>query len=288
MIRKEAVQLPAPDPAGLRRLATFRAQLGALDAEVSSAAQRQREFAQRRASQVREHKFDELTRRMHAADDGRRPSDRDFAVRPLTHLDSDLWEFQNIRQWFSGADATLRNSLRDPALLAAGAPSGPSLVASGYLRPVDRAGLALEKTRRDERAMAVTAAIAAQVSDPATNARATARRHWQQPEARAAHWLDRSAVLAQEQALAGSLVGATGYHADLVARARPFKTDFPVPGQGGGGSRTWREPSRDELLRTERDRFATSAADYAAGRATAQARKQALTGSRPKDYFGGY
>ena len=154
MIRKEAVQLPAPDPAGLRRLATFRAQLGALDAEVSSAAQRQREFAQRRASQVREHKFDELTRRMHAADDGRRPSDRDFAVRPLTHLDSDLWEFQNIRQWFSGADATLRNSLRDPALLAAGAPSGPSLVASGYLRPVDRAGLdAARASRRLLRAL---------------------------------------------------------------------------------------------------------------------------------------
>ena len=287
MIRKEAVQLPGPDPAGLRKLATFRAQLQAKDADVSAASQRQREFAQTRASLAREHKFAELTQRMHKADDDKRASDRAFPVRPLTHLDSDLWEFQNIRQWFSGGDATLSNSLHDPAEAAAHAPSGPSLVASGYLRPVDRAELAFEKTARAERLREVSATIAAQVSDSGTNARATARRHWQRDDAKAAHWLDRSAVLAQERALAREVLQATGFHGDLVSHGRPYKTDYPVRSGTGNGSLSWREPSQAELMQTERSRFERSQADFAAARAGAAARKVALTGSRPRDYFGG-
>ena len=287
MIRKEAVQLPGPDPAGLRRLAAFRAQIQAKDAGVAAAAQRQREYAQVRASQAREHKFDELTQRMHAADDGKRPSDRAFPVRPVTHLDSDLWEFQNIRQWFSGGDATLSNSLRDPAEAAANAPSGPGLVASGYLRPVDRAAMAFEKTAHAERARGTTAAILAQVSDSGTNARATARQHWQRADAKAAHWLDRSAVLAHERALSQEVLRATGYHGDLVSHGRPYKTDYPLRTGGGNGSMSWREPSQAELLQTERSRFERSQADFAESRAGAAARKAALTGSRPRDYFGG-
>ena len=287
MLRKEAVQLPGPDPAGLRKLATFRAQLQAKDADISAAAQRQREFAQTRASLAREHKFAELTQRMHKADDDKRASDRAFPVRPLTHLDSDLWEFQNIRQWFSGGDATLSNSLRDPAEAAANAPSGPALVASGYLRPVDRAELAFQRSAREDRAKEVTANIAAQVSDSGTNARATARRHWQRSDAKGAHWLDRSAVLEQERALARDVLQATGFHGDLVNRGRPYKTDFPVRTGAGNGSMSWREPSQAELLQTERSRFERSQADFAESRAGAAARKAALTGSRPRDYFGG-
>jgi len=288
MIRKEAVQLPGPDPAGVRRLAAFRAQLQAKDAEVSAAAQRQRDFAQARASQAREHKFAELTQRMHRADDDRRASDRAFPVRPLTHLDSDLWEFQNIRQWFSGGDATLSNSLHDPAEAAAHAPSGPSLVASGYLRPVDRAEVAFERTLLDERAKVVSANITARVSDPATNARATARRHWQRDDAKAAHWLDRSAVLEQERALARDVLRNTGFHGELVSHGRPYKTDYPVRGgKGTGASGMWREPSQAELMSMERTRFEQSRGEYAASREVAAARKVALTASRPRDYFGG-
>ena len=88
-------------------------------------------------------------------------------------------------------------------------------------------------------------------------------------------------------ALAREVLQATGFHGDLVSHGRPYKTDYPVRSGTGNGSLSWREPSQAELMQTERSRFERSQADFAAARAGAAARKVALTGSRPRDYFGG-
>ena len=113
MIRKEAVLLPGPDPAGERKLAAFRAQIAALDADVASKTRRRDDFARTQASLVREHKFREAHVRMTAEDGAHRPSDRAFPIHALTAADRDLWQFQNVRAWYSGADATLQTSLHD-------------------------------------------------------------------------------------------------------------------------------------------------------------------------------
>jgi hypothetical protein len=224
MIRKEAVLLPGPDPAGLRKLATFRAQIGQLDAQVAAKARAMREFGEAQTSQTRGTKFAEMHARMVAEDSAHRPSDRAFPIHPMTASDKDLWTFENIRQWYSGGDATLSNSLRDPAPDAAREPSGPGLVRQGYLRPADPSEVAAARTARLQLIKAKEEKIDAMFSDPSTNARATSRRHWTR-EGRDAHWLDRQAVLESEQRLAKELLRSTGFSGSLVKDGRPFKTD---------------------------------------------------------------
>lgn len=276
MIRKEAVLLPGPDPAGLRMLSTFRAQIGQLDAQVAAKARAMREFGEAQTSQTRGTKFAEMHARMVAEDSAHRPSDRAFPIHPMTASDKDLWTFENIRQWYSGGDATLSNSLRDPAPDAAREPSGPGLVRQGYLRPADPSEVAAARTARLQLIKAKEEKIDAMFSDPSTNARATSRRHWTR-EGREAHWLDRQAVLESEQRLAKDLLRSTGYSGTLVKDGRPFKTDFPVD----TSETAFKVPSNAELMQRETIKGA-AASNY--DRSISRARATALRASRPEEY----